>query len=280
MKSLISQEYRCSCGKLLFKGMAFTSTIEIKCRSCGQINKISGILGDAIEERQNCFTYLLNRDGIIKDISESVEDILGYCVKEVIGKSIFEFSKKTDKEAFTRLYDSLVNTNSDVFCQVRPVYQSKSGEYLSFKVSFRVFKSGDEKLLFCVADLASDGCEYHSEEIDSAKKVDTLCDGYCELAPDMTITAIGSRVGDFLGYSEGEVLGRKMFELLSPKEDQVVQEGHVEAIKNHNFLRMLGIKMKMKDGQVKELDLYFTPNFNDVGQYVGYKMMGWFSKKQ
>lgn len=280
MKSLISHEYRCSCGKLLFKGMAFTSMIEIKCRSCGKINQITGMLGGPIEDRQNCFTYLLNREGTIKDVSESIESILGYSVNETIGKSIFEISRKTDKEAFSRLYDSLANSGSDVFCQVRPVYQSKSGKDLSFKVSFRIFKNGVEKLMFCVADLSSDWQEYHSEEVDSAKKIDILCDGYCELAPDMTIIATGGRKGDFLGYSDGEVLGKKIFELLVPRELQVFQEGHVEAIKSHKFLRMLGIKMNRKDGQVRELDLYFSPNFNDVGQYVGYKVMGWLSKKE
>ncbi|MFA5750825.1 MAG: hypothetical protein WCX79_03530 [Candidatus Paceibacterota bacterium] len=31
------KEYRCSCGKLLFKGYLFIGTVEIKCRHCREI---------------------------------------------------------------------------------------------------------------------------------------------------------------------------------------------------------------------------------------------------
>ncbi len=33
-------EYRCTCGKLLFKGVLFFSSIEIKCKRCGEIRVI------------------------------------------------------------------------------------------------------------------------------------------------------------------------------------------------------------------------------------------------
>lgn len=280
MKSLISHEYRCSCGKLLFKGMAFTSMIEIKCRSCGKINQISGMLGEPIEDRQNCFTYLLDRQGIIKDVSESIEKILGYSVGEVMGKSIFEFSQKTNREAYTRIYDSLVSSNSDVFCQVNPVYRSKKGEDLKFKVSFRVFKNGEEKLLFCVADLSSDDYQYHSAEIDKAKEVDILCEIYCEISPEMIVVHAGGHGGGFLGYGGDETIGKKIFEFIAPREIQKTYEFHQEAIKREQFFRMQGLKMIKKGGEYEELDLYFTPNYNDAGKFVGYKIMGWLSKKE
>lgn len=33
------REYRCSCGKLLFKGALGMGSIEIKCRRCSQIRR-------------------------------------------------------------------------------------------------------------------------------------------------------------------------------------------------------------------------------------------------
>ncbi len=33
-------EYRCTCGKLLFKGVLLFSTIEIKCKRCGEVRRI------------------------------------------------------------------------------------------------------------------------------------------------------------------------------------------------------------------------------------------------
>ena len=37
-----SQEYRCSCGKLLFKGDVVKGCVEIKCKRCGMMRVITG----------------------------------------------------------------------------------------------------------------------------------------------------------------------------------------------------------------------------------------------
>lgn len=49
MNNSALQEFRCDCGKLLFKGELFAALVEIKCRRCGIINnmrskEISGVL--------------------------------------------------------------------------------------------------------------------------------------------------------------------------------------------------------------------------------------------
>jgi phage FluMu protein Com len=36
------KEYRCGCGKLLFKGSLFSGTVEIKCRHCRDIASFLG----------------------------------------------------------------------------------------------------------------------------------------------------------------------------------------------------------------------------------------------
>lgn len=275
MESLLSHEYRCSCGKLLFKGVVFSSNIEIKCKGCGKINQISGVVGKDNNEYPGRFTFLLNKEGNITDASESVKESLGYSKEEFVGKNIADISQTTNKEMFLKIYDSIVKSDKDVFFHANPVYQAKNGELVKCKVSFRSFRS-DGTYLFCVADPATN--DFVEDE--KFHKMDILCDGYCELSPDMTVMAVGGKRGNFLGYSDDEVLGKKIFEFLSPKETQIASEEHIEAIRNHKFLRMLEIKMKKKDGEIRELDLYFTPNFSDAGQYVGYKVMGWLSKKE
>jgi len=42
MKEDFPDEYRCSCGKLLFKGQDLSGIIEIKCKRCGHIKSIGG----------------------------------------------------------------------------------------------------------------------------------------------------------------------------------------------------------------------------------------------
>jgi|GEM_PF-5446131 len=52
MKEECLNDYRCDCGKLLFKGSELRGKIEIKCKRCGKIRTISGK-----------FVPLLCRDG-------------------------------------------------------------------------------------------------------------------------------------------------------------------------------------------------------------------------
>ncbi len=38
MENSHKREYRCNCGKLLFRGYLAVAVIEIKCRRCGKLN--------------------------------------------------------------------------------------------------------------------------------------------------------------------------------------------------------------------------------------------------
>jgi len=44
-------EYRCSCNKLLFKGVLTDCKIEIKCRRCGEIKTIDFFNGAKVESK-------------------------------------------------------------------------------------------------------------------------------------------------------------------------------------------------------------------------------------
>lgn len=67
MKTSFS-EYRCRCGKLLFKGIIILSTIEVKCKRCGNTETFSH------EERTApvSFTVTLDGGGIIVDACRAV----------------------------------------------------------------------------------------------------------------------------------------------------------------------------------------------------------------
>lgn len=44
------KEYRCPCGKLLFKGSLFKGTVEIKCKHCREIASFLGNLNKKFKE--------------------------------------------------------------------------------------------------------------------------------------------------------------------------------------------------------------------------------------
>jgi len=53
MEQNFLNEYRCDCGKLLFKGTLVDCKIEIKCKRCGEIKLINFIGGNKTEDKKN-----------------------------------------------------------------------------------------------------------------------------------------------------------------------------------------------------------------------------------
>lgn len=75
-------EYRCKCGKLLFKGVLFLGLVEVKCRRCGEklfVKEFESGICTYIE----CDTRLR-----VTEVSKKMCSMLGYQKEELIGKEI------------------------------------------------------------------------------------------------------------------------------------------------------------------------------------------------
>lgn len=79
---LLFKEYRCTCGKLLFRGALFCSAVEIKCKRCSAVL----IFGDT-PDTPYTFTFFVNVEDVIDDACGGVA-MVGYERKELIGKPI------------------------------------------------------------------------------------------------------------------------------------------------------------------------------------------------
>lgn len=56
------REYRCDCGRLLFRGLLFVSFIEIKCKRCSAIAEFKGL--DVSDDGYTEYDLLLERKGV------------------------------------------------------------------------------------------------------------------------------------------------------------------------------------------------------------------------
>lgn len=83
------KEYRCPCGKLLFKGLILVSVIEIKCKRCGATRLIHEIRDGVMDN--SSFGILLDLNGSIVEASQNVERALGYELEYLLRKPLHEF---------------------------------------------------------------------------------------------------------------------------------------------------------------------------------------------
>lgn len=84
MSSLNLAEYRCICGKLLFKGLLYQCVIEVKCRRCGEITTRGNDDSDLIAFFES------DADSVLIEASGDVVTILGKDKDHFIGKSLFD----------------------------------------------------------------------------------------------------------------------------------------------------------------------------------------------
>lgn len=84
------REHRCTCGKLLFKGSVFLSTVEIKCKRCSKLHLFKNVVIPDYEDLQKpiSFAFSIDPDGTIIDLCRLSESLLGYSKTELVGTNI------------------------------------------------------------------------------------------------------------------------------------------------------------------------------------------------
>ncbi|MBI3633295.1 MAG: PAS domain-containing protein [Candidatus Vogelbacteria bacterium] len=118
------KEFRCFCGKLLFKGLLLSSVIEIKCTRCGVLKSIKSINENS--HRPNCFTILFDNKGVILNVSDSASKIIGYNPEEFLHLSIRDVSPGVGLSFYKSLW--LTQGHNDTLARSKKVmYRNKSG---------------------------------------------------------------------------------------------------------------------------------------------------------
>ncbi len=90
------KEYRCVCGKLLFKGTLLFSVIEVKCKRCGMLK----IFGEKEVDKLTSFILLINEKGMVENVCHAAE-ALGLEREYCIGKAVTEVYPMLRDNPFT-----------------------------------------------------------------------------------------------------------------------------------------------------------------------------------
>lgn len=142
-------EYRCDCGKLLFKGVVITSHIEIKCSRCGKIKAVSGIT-EGLSAERFC-TLFLDDKGRILNTGEAVKDIFGYTKDEAVKMNVDEIIFVKKSNFFAEIKSMIANGSSpDHSIECEAWHQKKDSQEEPLKIWSRIFTLGDKKYYICV----------------------------------------------------------------------------------------------------------------------------------
>lgn len=100
MSSPPLEEHRCSCGKLLFKGLLSVCRIEVKCRRCSAINTFSG------EANHNvAFSLLVDERGRVVEVCTAAS-LLSPQLPVICGELVPDFLATPSTHAARNAADS------------------------------------------------------------------------------------------------------------------------------------------------------------------------------
>ncbi|MFA6348359.1 MAG: PAS domain-containing protein [Candidatus Paceibacterota bacterium] len=267
MDSWISREYRCLCGKLIFKGMILEGFLEFKCRHCDRITIVEGIVN-----RKNFNTVILNSNYQIINISDSAIDLLGYLKSDLIGKGI-ETIGTINKDLNQKIFEKIKLAGSILY---KTSYRKKSKELIPVNTKAIFFRQkGKEYILIIfnpikVSEFSKSKRGNEDDYGDVTMHLDTL--GNINFV-EMTEEAV-----DILKYSEDDIIQRNIFDFFSEEDKSEKIRHFKEAAIEEKSIRVTN-KILTKDGKEVIVDSYLIPHYDNFGIFCGFESSGWISKE-
>ena len=272
MKSSIEIDYRCSCGKLLFRGMIFRSCVEVKCPRCNKLNFFEGI---GMSGNSNRFIVLSTLKGKIVNVSHSIEQILGSEAKDLLDKNIEKIWVDRQTADSDRIFAQKVVGRK--YLRFDGECQNKRGERIPVSICYRHFLHNGGELLLRIIDAVS---EPDKRLLDGAKFDPVFyCDVVTETDEDGTIIYIDRNLEKILGFKPEDLIGMKVDDLLFGEEKEMRSKNYkMLRAKKKAYRTIPGFKVKGKNGEIYEQEVFCTPFYDDGGSFIGFRNMHWLKK--
>ena len=283
MDTLFLNDYRCKCGKLLLKGVFFDGTAEIKCRNCGTINKIGHIKQ---QDDSDHYLLIISDKGIVVNASKSACDILGYPCSELVGKHFTKINTTIPNDLGEKFFGPNSVLNEDFYFQLDTNHLSKNGKVIPIAAHLKLYRPNEkERYVLLLAEIKktdlSDISLYTGR---SGKKitnknnqefVNEACDFYFEIDKNGIGTYLNPAMEKIFGLSPEKTIGKNYLDLLPVEIREEAEKAFVYfSTREQPFRRSNSFAIKVGNKKLY-YDVYFTPNFNDTGKFVGYRVLGW-----
>lgn len=276
MNNTLLREQRCECGKLLLKGIFFQASLEIKCKKCGKINKIGEIKN---LDNENRYLLVFNEKGIISNADDAAYHILGYDPGELLGKHFTEIDTSISKETQEKLMSPEGLLDEDHYFQIDSYNKTKSGQMLPVNVLLKLcMPTQNERYVLAVVALRDDN-KIKLADKNYNQFSDNACDFYFDIDKQGIAKYISSSVETLFGISPELGLGRSYLDFLPEDRREESKKRFDYFVARGEGYRILDHVGLDGDGVVTKTDLFFTPNRNHDGEFVGYRVLGWLKNK-
>ncbi|HEY5589262.1 MAG TPA: PAS domain-containing protein [Candidatus Paceibacterota bacterium] len=273
MNTQFLNEQRCKCGKLLLKGIFFDGALEIKCKKCGTINKIGStkLADDDIH-----YSLFINDKGNIINASTSACKILGYKHEELIGLHFTKINTIVSKDINDKLFRPESMLNEDNYFQLDTIHQSKSGNKIPVTVIIKLYQPTlKERFLLISAELKKTEDNTKTNINKDEDYINNACDFYFDIDKNGTLDYISPTVENFFRFIPEAAIGKNYFECIPIGNRKESKKLFEYFSKDEKAYKTEDTACLSTNGNTLYTELFFTPKFNDMGKFIGYRILVW-----
>ncbi|MDQ6717881.1 MAG: PAS domain S-box protein [Gemmatimonadota bacterium] len=226
----------------------------------------------ALTEQSLEFVSILDADGRFTYVSPSVKRILGYAASDLIGTKPVELVHPDDRSVMLATYFTLVDGPPGTASEMMVRLRHRNG-------SWHYFEGGGQNLLHVpavrgITSNARDVTErveaeraHHASDALFRQFVEMAHGGVIATDDDGFITYANAHLGALLGYTQQELLGKRVFDLMSPVEAEVAQRRF--ALRRLGESDQVESELIARDGHRVAVLLAVSPIFGENEAFAG-----------
>lgn len=164
-QAIKGKEWRCDCGRLLFKGEFMVGIIEVKCPRCKNIVYLQEY--NAFTAGKDSFMVLLDPSGTVMSATPGVKGLLGFEPEEVVGLNISDGDIAETKEVTSFWIDKVFEigeTEHPYLISVAKIF-NKKGKRMPFAFFAKATGLKGRPLIFAIVDADPGAIERFSKKL-------------------------------------------------------------------------------------------------------------------
>ncbi len=220
----------------------------------------------------------ISEEGRIESFNYAAERMFGYGAGDVIGCNVSRLMPEPFRGAHDRNLREFVASGKSRcveqgFREVEGIRRDGTRFPIELAVS-EMYAGGQRRFIGIIRDI-SDRKEAEGALIDTYERLRTIIenssDWVWEIDKDYRYTYASPRIADILGYTPGEVLGKRIFDLMPDDEAERIEQFLEPDLSHHRRFTNVEHRAVHEDGHTVVLQTSASPFYNSDGQFCGYR---------
>ncbi len=212
-----------------------------------------------IQYSNNSF-FIIDKQGIIRYVSESVKAIIGFQPKEMIGKKIVDFFYKDDKRKAIEFFDKIINDDSIISFSHRLTDKQGKIRFMETTANNLLDNPTVRGIIITIRDIT----RIHKAQIETEetkKYLENIINSTSEIIFSVDtkgkVTLWNDRAAQITGFTPSSIIGKNIVTKISIQDSKTFKSYLEQCCRNPN--KPHDVKIKTKHGDSRLLRIQGSP---------------------